>query len=167
MKIRKTGPLLLVLAAGGASAPALADCCSSFWSCAATVVTEGVSCEVQTIIDTIHALYTEVLNFGNDLTGETSSKEQGARQYVTDTINNMQSQSQQSAADLAAALSQVLAGGAEIDGLVARGARRSAEFSWDACARGLADLYEDARAWRTSGPGRGHQPGHPAHRDVT
>jgi len=106
MKIRKTGPLLLVLAAGGASAPALADCCSSFWSCAATVVTEGVSCEVQTIIDTIHALYTEVLNFGNDLTGETSSKEQGARQYVTDTINNMQSQSQQSAADLAAALSQ-------------------------------------------------------------
>jgi glycosyltransferase involved in cell wall biosynthesis len=68
---------------------------------------------------------------------------------------------------LAAALSQVLAGGAEVDGLVARGRRRSAAFSWDACARGLADLYEDARAWRTSGPGRGHQPGHPAHRDVT
>jgi hypothetical protein len=106
MKIRRTGPLLLVLVAGGASAPVLADCCSSFWSCAATVVTEGVSCEVQTIIDTITGLVTEVTNFGNDLTGVTNSKEQAARQYVSDTINNMQSQSQQSAADLAAALSQ-------------------------------------------------------------
>ena len=106
MKMLKTGPLLLVLAAGGASAPVLADCCSGWLSCAATVVTYGVSCEVQTIIDTINALYTEVTNFGNDLTGITSAKEQGARQYVTDTINNMQSQSQQSAADLAAAVSQ-------------------------------------------------------------
>jgi glycosyltransferase involved in cell wall biosynthesis len=59
-------------------------------------------------------------------------------------------------AALAGALTQVLAGGAEVDGLVARGARRSAEFSWDACARGLAGLYEEARVSRTSGPGWHH-----------
>jgi hypothetical protein len=106
MKIHKTGCLVTVLIAGGASAPALADCCSSFWSCAATVVTEGVSCEVQTIIDTINGLITEITNFGNDVTGITSAKEQGARAYVSGTINSMQSQSQQSASDLAAALSQ-------------------------------------------------------------
>jgi hypothetical protein len=106
MKIRKTGCFLTVLVAGSASAPALADCCSSFWSCAATVVTEGVSCEVQTIIDTINGLITEITNFGNDVTGITSAKEQGARAYVSGTINSMQSQSQQSASDLATALSQ-------------------------------------------------------------
>ena len=105
MKIRNTGPLLIIIGFGGIS-PALADCCSSVWDCAATVVTEGVSCEVQTIIDTIKSLVTEVTNFGNDVTGITSAKEQGARAYVSDTINLMQSQSQQGGADLAAALSQ-------------------------------------------------------------
>jgi hypothetical protein len=88
------------------SSPVWADCCSSIWSCAATVVTEGVSCEVQTIIDTIVALQTEVTNFGNDITGVTSAKEQAARQWVSDEINNLQSESNKSAADLAAALSQ-------------------------------------------------------------
>jgi hypothetical protein len=106
MKTRISGPLALALLAGGMSSPVLADCCSSFWSCAATVVTEGVSCEVQTIIDTIKGLVTEVTNFGNDITGITSEKEQGARLYVSNTISTMQSQSQQGDADLAAALSQ-------------------------------------------------------------
>jgi glycosyltransferase involved in cell wall biosynthesis len=75
-------------------------------------------------------------------------------------------------AALAAALSEVLAGGAEVDGLVARGARRSAEFSWEACARGLADLYEEAHVSATSGTGRSRGPDQhhgadqPARRDV-
>lgn len=106
MTIRKSGPIFLALLASGAAAPALADCCSGFWSCAATIVTEGVSCEVQTIIDTIKALYTEVENFGNDVTGITSQKEQAARQYVSDSISTLQSQSQQSDSDLGTALSQ-------------------------------------------------------------
>jgi hypothetical protein len=106
MKTRIFGPLALALLAGGISSPVLADCCSSFLSCAATVVTEGVSCEVQTIIDTILALKTEVNNFGNDITGITSEQEQGARLYVSNKINTLRSQSQQSDADLAAALSQ-------------------------------------------------------------
>jgi hypothetical protein len=106
MKTRIAGPLALAVVAGGLSSPVLADCCSSFLSCAATVVTEGVSCELQTIIDTIKTLSAEVTNFGNDLFGITSGKEQGARLYVSNTINTMQSQSQQGGADLAAALSQ-------------------------------------------------------------
>jgi glycosyltransferase involved in cell wall biosynthesis len=70
-------------------------------------------------------------------------------------------------AALAEALAQVLVGGAEVDGLVARGTRRSAEFSWDACARGLAGLYEEARVSRTSGPGRHHGTDHHVPRDAT
>jgi hypothetical protein len=106
MKIRTTRLSLLLLATAGVSGPVLADCCSSLFSCAATVVTDGLSCEVQTIIDTIKGLITEVTNFGNDITGITSSQEQSARQYVSNTINTLQSQSQQSSSDLASALSQ-------------------------------------------------------------
>ena len=46
---------------------------------------------------------------------------------------------------LAGAISRVLDGGADIEDLVERGRRRSRQFSWDACAKGLADLYGDAR----------------------
>ncbi len=45
---------------------------------------------------------------------------------------------------LAAAISRVLDGGSEVGAQVARGLRRSAEFTWEACAAGLADLYRDA-----------------------
>ncbi len=47
---------------------------------------------------------------------------------------------------LAAALIQVLDGGADVDDQVARGSRRTARFSWTACAEGLAELYADATA---------------------
>ena len=40
---------------------------------------------------------------------------------------------------LAGALVRVLDGGIEVDALVERGRRRSAQFSWAACAEGLAD----------------------------
>jgi glycosyltransferase involved in cell wall biosynthesis len=41
-------------------------------------------------------------------------------------------------------LAAALAGGPDIDALVARGRARAARFSWEACAAGLADLYRDA-----------------------
>jgi hypothetical protein len=106
MTIRKTVPLLLVVAAGGMSAPVLADCCSGLLSCAATVVTYGVSCEIQTLIDTLNGIANLLTTFIHDATGQTQEAERQARQSVTDTFNAMQSQSQQSASDLAAALSQ-------------------------------------------------------------
>lgn len=52
---------------------------------------------------------------------------------------------------LAAALDEVLAGGTEVEALVARGSRRAATFSWDACAAGLVRLYRDAAGERSSG----------------
>jgi glycosyltransferase involved in cell wall biosynthesis len=47
---------------------------------------------------------------------------------------------------LASALGEVLEGGVGVEGLVARGLDRSARFSWEACAAGLAGLYSDAHA---------------------
>jgi hypothetical protein len=106
MKTRIAGSVALAILASGVSSQVLADCCDSFWSCGAAVVTEGVSCEIQTIIDTINSLLTEINNFGNGVTGITSQKEAAARQSVTDGINTIQSQSQQASSDLVAALSQ-------------------------------------------------------------
>ncbi|HEX3981923.1 MAG TPA: glycosyltransferase family 1 protein [Acidimicrobiales bacterium] len=45
---------------------------------------------------------------------------------------------------LAASIIRALAGGVAIDELIDRGRRRSATFTWDACAEGLVDLYRDA-----------------------
>ncbi len=105
MNIRKTVPLLAVIAFGGIS-PALADCCSSVWDCAAAVVTDGLSCEIETIISTIKTLVTLTNNMLSDIDRQTQAAEQGARQFVTDTYNSMQSQSQQAMADLAQAKTQ-------------------------------------------------------------
>ena len=45
---------------------------------------------------------------------------------------------------LAAAICGALDGGSEVEEQAARGLRRSSEFTWEACATGLADLYRDA-----------------------
>jgi glycosyltransferase involved in cell wall biosynthesis len=47
---------------------------------------------------------------------------------------------------LASALAGVLAGGAAVEELVARGRKRSAGFTWEACAAGLDGLYREAAA---------------------
>ncbi len=105
MNIRKTVPLLTIIAFGGVS-PALADCCSSIWDCAAAVVSDGLSCEIETIISTIKSLVTLTNNMLSDIDGQTQAAETSARQSVTDAYNSMQSQSQQAAADLTQAKTQ-------------------------------------------------------------
>ena len=55
---------------------------------------------------------------------------------------------------LAAAISGVLDGGSEVEALLARGRRRSAQFTWEACAIGLAGLYRDACSDGVRRPGR-------------
>lgn len=47
---------------------------------------------------------------------------------------------------LASALVEVLDGGPAVEALVARGRARSASFTWEACAAGLAGLYHEAHA---------------------
>jgi hypothetical protein len=105
VKIGANIALLGVLLGGGATR-ALADCCSSFLSCAATVVTYGVSCEVQTIITTVENLLNAVNNVKDMATGTTSQAVATAKAGVLTTHDYLQSQSQQGAATLSAAVSQ-------------------------------------------------------------
>jgi hypothetical protein len=87
----------------GAASPALADCCDSFWNCAATVVTDGVSCAVQEFIDTVKGLVTFVNNLMSEATGATGDATRSAQQFVSQTIDVTTSQSQSSDAELAQA----------------------------------------------------------------
>jgi glycosyltransferase involved in cell wall biosynthesis len=48
-------------------------------------------------------------------------------------------------------LVRALAGGEDVAALVARGRERSAGFTWDRCAEGLAGLYRDAAGRRGDG----------------
>jgi hypothetical protein len=107
MNIRRPGLLLFVLLATGAS-PAMADCCSTsdILGCVAAVATDGLSCEVQAIVDTVNDLLTGLKNIHNETDGVTQSAESAARLVVTNDINAMTSVTQQGASDLAAALSQ-------------------------------------------------------------
>ncbi|MGA2836311.1 MAG: glycosyltransferase family 1 protein [Acidimicrobiales bacterium] len=52
---------------------------------------------------------------------------------------------------LAQQIVRALAGGEDVAALIARGRARSAEFTWDRCAEGLAGLYRDATGSVTSG----------------
>jgi glycosyltransferase involved in cell wall biosynthesis len=52
---------------------------------------------------------------------------------------------------LAGRLVHAIDGGTEVEALLARGRARSATFTWERCAAGLADLYRDAVADRVSG----------------
>jgi hypothetical protein len=59
MRPHHTGILALfmcVLAAASAPTRARADCCNDFWSCAAAVVTGGLSCAVSAAIDELNAV---------------------------------------------------------------------------------------------------------------
>jgi|GEM_PF-2115186 len=87
----------------GAASPALADCCDSILDCAATVVTEGVSCAVQEFIDTVKGLVVFVDNLMSEATGATGDATRSAQQFVSQTIDVMTTQSESSDAELARA----------------------------------------------------------------
>jgi len=111
MRIRHTikfssRAVFLAAVIGSGASPVLADCCDSWLDCAATVVTYGVSCEVETIISTIKNLLTVIGNVKDLATGTTNSAVKAAKQWVTSTHDSLQAQSQQGAANLAAAAAQ-------------------------------------------------------------
>jgi hypothetical protein len=105
MKISSRGVFLAAVIGSGAS-PVLADCCDSWLDCAATVVTYGVSCEVETIINTIKNLLNVISNVKDLATGTTNSAVTAAKKWVTSTHDSLQTQSQQAAANLSAAAAQ-------------------------------------------------------------
>jgi hypothetical protein len=91
----------------GAASPAAADCCDSFWDCAATVVTEGVSCAVQEFIDTVKGLISFIKNLGDQASGITASASDAAKNAVNEMITTMTTQ---------ATNSSVMLNQAEVDG---------------------------------------------------
>ena len=91
---------LAILMTLGAASPAAADCCDSFWDCAATVVTEGISCAVQEFIDTVKGLISFIQNLGDQASGVTASASNAAKSAVNDMIATMTSQAQSSSAAL-------------------------------------------------------------------
>jgi hypothetical protein len=107
-KIKSQLILLTAMTTGGV-APVLADCCDSVWSCAATVVTYGVSCEIETIIQTVQGLITVITNLVDVTTGQTNQAVQAARNNVTMNHDFIQSNSQQFVSNLSAAMSQAQA----------------------------------------------------------
>ena len=107
-KIKSQLILLTAMTTGGV-APVLADCCDSVWSCAATVVTYGVSCEIETIIQTVQGLITVINNLVDVTTGQTNQAVQAARNNVTMNHDFIQSNSQQFVSNLSAAMSQAQA----------------------------------------------------------
>ncbi len=70
------------------------------------MVTYGVSCEVETIIDTIKNLITVIGNVKDLATGTTNSAVTAAKQWVASTHDSLQTQAQQAAANLSAAAAQ-------------------------------------------------------------
>jgi hypothetical protein len=107
MHIRRSGPLVIALLAAGIT-PAMADCCSTsdILGCVAAVATDGLSCEVQEIVDTVKNLVNGVSNLISETDGVTQSAENGARALVTSEIDAMTSETQQGGSELAAALTQ-------------------------------------------------------------
>ncbi|MGH7622384.1 MAG: hypothetical protein ACRENC_07770 [Gemmatimonadaceae bacterium] len=87
----------------GAASPAFADCCDSFWDCAATVVTEGVSCAVQEFIDTVKGLIDMLNNLMSIASGAAENAQHAAQQAVSDMIDAMTTQSQSADGELAQA----------------------------------------------------------------
>ncbi len=101
--MRRVSAFFLVLMLGTAS-PALADCCDSFWDCAAAYVTDGLSCVIQEIIATVKNLIALMNNLTLRVTGNTQRASDEARQYVSETIALTRADASQSSALLAKAL---------------------------------------------------------------
>lgn len=106
--MRKVSVLLLVLTLGAAS-PALADCCDSFWDCAAAYVTDGLSCVIQEIIATVKGLIDLMNNLTLRVSGNTQRASDEARQYVSETIAQTRADAQGSTTVLATALTDAQA----------------------------------------------------------
>ena len=100
--MRRTIALFVALALGlGTGAPVLADCCDSFFGCAAAYVTDGLSCVLQQIVSTIRSLVDLLNNLSSRVSGVTQRASDEARQYVSDTIAATRTDAQQGEATLA------------------------------------------------------------------
>jgi hypothetical protein len=91
---------LLVLGALTVGGVARAGCCDDWFGCAATVVTGGLSCEIEETIATVQALATAVQTLASSLTGQTSDTVNQAQGSVGQAASDMGQVRQQSVASL-------------------------------------------------------------------
>jgi hypothetical protein len=77
-----------------------ADCCNDFWSCAAMVATGGLSCQVQSIIDTVNSMKTLVETMANTLRNEVNNITSQAKNAVGDAANDLKRLREQAITDL-------------------------------------------------------------------
>jgi hypothetical protein len=100
---RVTIPLLVAVGSLTIGGVARAGCCDDFWGCAATVVTGGLSCEVEQTIATVQALASAVQTLASSLSGQTSDTVNQAQASVGQAASDMGQVRQQSVAALAQA----------------------------------------------------------------
>ena len=65
-----------------------ADCCNDFWSCAAAVATGGLSCQIESIIDTVNSLKKLVDTLANTLRTQANVIISQAQSAVGDATND-------------------------------------------------------------------------------
>jgi hypothetical protein len=98
---RVTLPALLVLSSLAVGGVARAGCCDDFWSCAGTVVTGGLSCEIEETIATVQALASAVETLASSFSGQTSDAVTQAQAAVGQSVSDMAQVRTQSVASLA------------------------------------------------------------------
>jgi hypothetical protein len=77
-----------------------ADCCNDFWSCAAMVATGGLSCQIQSIIDTVNSMKTLVETMTNTLRNEVNNITSQAKNAVGDAASDLKKLREQAIIDL-------------------------------------------------------------------
>jgi hypothetical protein len=97
---RITLSALALVGSLGVAGIARAGCCDDFWSCAAAVATGGLTCQIQSIIDTVNSMKTLVETMGNTLRNQTSNIMAQAQTAVGNASNDMKNLREQAMANL-------------------------------------------------------------------
>jgi hypothetical protein len=84
----------------GVAGVARAGCCDDALSCLGAVLSAGVSCQIQSLIDAVNAMKTLVETVTNDLRTRTSDLMNQASHAVTDATNDIKQAREQAIADL-------------------------------------------------------------------
>lgn len=97
---RITMSALALLGSLAVTGVARAGCCDDFWSCAAAVATGGVSCQIQSIIDSVNAMKQLVETMGNTLRNQANNITAQASKAVSDATNELKQLRVQAMTDL-------------------------------------------------------------------
>jgi hypothetical protein len=97
---RITLSALALVGSLGVSGIVRADCCNDFWSCAAMVATGGLSCQIQSIIDTVNSMKTLVETMANTLRNQANNIMSQAQTAVGDAATDLKKLREQAITDL-------------------------------------------------------------------